>query len=60
MEFNLPPKVRLTLYVIVAISSPFVTYLADRGTIGTLEVSLFAGVVSAVSALAAINLNRSK
>jgi hypothetical protein len=55
MILNLPSKVRATLYVITALGSPVITYLALRGTIGELEVGLWTGLVTAVSTMAAIN-----
>lgn len=55
MQLDLPYQVRATLYVLTAIGTPIVAYLLSKGTIGTLEVSLWSAEVSVVSALAAFN-----
>lgn len=56
MEINLPPRVRSGLYVITAIGTPVIGYLFDKGIVSTTEVSLWASLVTAVSALAAFNV----
>ena len=58
MQINLPPAVRSTLYVITAVGTPVIAYLLSKGTISEVEVSLWSGVVTAVSALAAYNVNQ--
>lgn len=56
MTLNIPYKGRAALYIITAIGTPIVAYLFAKGFIGTLEVSLWAAEVTAVSALAGLNV----
>ena len=56
MQINLPPKVRVTLYIGTAILSPVVAYLLAKGYIGDLEMLLWSTEVTAVAALAAFNI----
>lgn len=56
MEFNIPAKIRATLYILTALGTPVIAYLAATGVIGNLEVSLWSAEVTAVSALAAFNI----
>jgi hypothetical protein len=58
MNLNPPRKVRATLYVITAVGTPFVAYLAAKGFIGDLEVVLWSAEVTVVSALAAFNTTK--
>lgn len=58
MNFNLPYKVRATLYVLTGIASPVMVYLLARGIVGTLEMALFAAEVTFVSGLAAFNVTK--
>jgi hypothetical protein len=60
MTLNLPYRVRAALYIITAVGTPVVAYLLAKGTIGTLEVSLWSGEVAVVSALAALNVSPDK
>lgn len=55
MSLNIPYKVRAALYVLIAIGTPTVAYLLAKGIVGELEVQLWSGLVTAVSALAALN-----
>ena len=55
MQINLPPKVRLALYVLTALGTPVVAYLFAKGHLGELEVALWSAEVSVVSVLAAFN-----
>lgn len=56
MKFNLPPKVRASLYLVTAVGTPLVAYLLAKGVIGELEVQLWSAEVTVVSALAALNV----
>jgi hypothetical protein len=56
MRFNLPSKVRAIIYVVTAVATPVVTYLFAKAYIGELEVTLFAALVTAVNAMAALNV----
>lgn len=56
MNINLPPKVRISLYILTAIGSPVVSYLLAKGFIGELEMALWGAEVTAVTALAAFNV----
>lgn len=60
MTLNLPPKVRAAIYVLTALGTPLVAYLFAKELIGTLEVTLWAAEVTAVNALAALNVNQDK
>lgn len=60
MTLNLPPKVRAAIYVLTALGTPLVAYLFAKELIGTLEVTLWAAEVTAVNALAALNVNQNK
>lgn len=55
MTLNVPYKVRAALYVLTAIGTPVIAYLAAIDVIGELEVALWSAEVSIVSALAAFN-----
>lgn len=57
MTFNLPPKLRVALYILTALGTPVVAYLFNKAIIGTLEVSLWAAEVTVVNALAALNVS---
>lgn len=59
MTLNLPYKVRAILYVLNAIGAPLAAYLLARGTIGELEMTLWAGEMAAVFALAGLNVTKS-
>lgn len=60
MRVNLPSRVRVALYIITALGAPVMAYLLAKGTIGTLEVSLWSGEVAAVTAMAALNVMEDK
>ncbi len=55
MTVNVPPKVRLALYVLTVVGTPLVAYLRVKNYIGDNEVALWAGEVTAVSTMAALN-----
>lgn len=57
MPTNIPPKVRLALYILSALATPLVAYLFDTGRIGDAEVSLFAAYIVLVNALAAAKVS---
>lgn len=59
MTVNLPYKVRALLYVANAVGGPVMAYLLARGVIGTLEVTLWAAEMTAVFALAGLNVTKS-
>ena len=54
---NIPPKARFALYLISALGSVVVAYLAGQGIIGESETAAWAGVVAIVNGLAAANTN---
>lgn len=56
MTLNVPPKIRAALYALNVIGSPIMAYLLARGVIGTLEVTLWAAEMTAVFALAGLNV----
>lgn len=57
MKLNVPPRVRAGLYVLTALGTPLMAYLFARSFIGELEVALWAAEVTAVNALAALNVS---
>lgn len=56
MKFNPSSRVRALLYVLTGVGTPLVAYLASKGVIGDLEVSLWSAEVTVVSAMAALNV----
>lgn len=58
MNINLPPNVRATLYALITVLSPVVTYLNSQNVLSDFSVGLFAVIVSAVSALAFSNVTK--
>lgn len=58
MTVNLPYKVRAALYIINAVGSPVMAYLLAKAVIGTLEVGLWAAEMTAVFALAGLNVTK--
>lgn len=60
MRINLPPNVRAAAYILTAIGTPFVAYLAAKGIIGNLEVALWSAEVTVVSGMAALNVTTTK
>lgn len=57
MNINLPPKVRLVVYVVFGVGSLVVTYLVNKGQIGADEVQLFTGLSAFAFALAGLNVS---
>lgn len=60
MTLNLPRRVRGILYVVTMVGTPLVAYLASKGIIGDVEVTLWSAEVAVVSALAGLNLSEGK
>lgn len=56
MTVNLPPRVRVALYILTALGTPLVAYLAAKGIIEDLEVVLWSAEVTVVSGMAAFNV----
>lgn len=56
MKFNPSSRVRVALYVLTGLGTPLVAYLAAKGIIGDLEVSLWSAEVTVISAMAALNV----
>lgn len=56
MRFNIPNKVRAIIYIVTALSTPVVAYLFARGILGELELTLFGALVTAVTAMASLNV----
>jgi hypothetical protein len=59
MEFNPTPQVRQAAYILTAIASPVVAYLAQQGVVSEFWFGLFSVVVTAVAGLAAFNVKKS-
>lgn len=60
MKVNLPPKVRLGIYIFTGIGSFVVAYLKVKGYIGDPEMALWVGASGFVNGLAAINTDISQ
>ncbi len=60
MTLNLPPKVRMALYLLTVVGTPVIAYLFAKRYIGELEVTLWAAEVVAVSGIAAFNVDMKK
>lgn len=58
MELNIPYKVRAAIYVLNLIGAPFVAYALAKGWIGQLEVNLWAAELTAVLAMAGLNVSK--
>lgn len=56
----LPARVRQIIYILTAVVTPIVAYLGDQGKLDTFWVGLVAVVISAVTALAAYNVDTAK
>ena len=55
MTINIPYKIRATLYILITLGTPVMAYLLNKDIIGTVEVTLWASLTSAVSLMAALN-----
>lgn len=54
---NIPPKVRLALYVLYALAGPVLIYTAAKGWTGQDEFALYAGIGAAFGLTAASNVS---
>jgi len=57
MQINLPPKIRLTLYIGFGIGNLVSVYLLKKAYIGVDEVALYNAIGTFVYALAGINVS---
>lgn len=57
MRLNFPPQLRAALYVFTAVGTPIIAYLFAKDFIGELEVVLWGAEVTAVNAMAALNVS---
>lgn len=55
---NLPPKLRIALYALIALGSPVMVYLDARHIIGQLEMNLWLAEAAVVSTMAALNVSK--
>lgn len=60
MRLVIPHKIRALLYVVTAIGTPLIAYLAAKQVIGDLEVALWSAEVVVVSGIAVFNINKDK
>ena len=60
MTLQIPHRIRTAIYILTALGTPLVAYLASRGIIGDLEVALWSAEVSAASAMAVLNVTPDK
>lgn len=56
MTVNVPPRLRLAIYLLNVFGAPLVAYLFAKEWIGELEVTLFAAEVSAAFLVAGLNV----
>lgn len=55
MTLNPPRRIRAVIYVANMLGTPVIAYALAKGWIGTLEVGLWSGEVTAAFALAGLN-----
>ncbi len=60
MEIIFPPKVRATIYVLVVLGTAVLVPLNVGNVVSDLVMSVWTSVAGAASALAALNVSRSK
>lgn len=60
MDIVFPPKVRAIIYIVVVLGTAVLVPLNAAGVVSDLIMSVFTSVAGAASALAALNVNRSK
>lgn len=60
MTLNLPPKVRIALYLLTVVGTPVVAYLFAKKYVGELEVTLWSAEVAVAGVVAAFNVDTSK
>lgn len=58
MSVNLPPRVRVLLYILTALGTPLMAYLLAKGIIGELEMTLWSAEVTVVTGMAAFNVSK--
>ena len=56
----LPAKIRKVIYILTAIASPVIAYLGQQGRLDSFWTGLFAVIVTAVTALATVNVTDTK
>ena len=56
MRFNPSPRARVVLYAFTALGTVFVQYLSLKHFIGDAEETLWAGIVTVVTAMAGLNV----
>lgn len=56
-SINLPPEVRRVVYIVATVASPVMFYLNTEAVVSDFWFGLFSVVMSAVTALAAVNVN---
>jgi len=59
MNLNTWPAIRVGVYVLNLLGAPVVVYLRAKGVIGDLELTLWGAEVSAMSAMAGLNVPNS-
>jgi len=57
MTVNLPPKVRVVIYILATLSQPVMFYLLSQNTITDYMYGLYAVIMGAITALAAVNVD---
>lgn len=60
MEILLPSKVRKAIYVLATVLTPVVGYLGTQEVLDTFWVGLYTVVMTAITALAAVNTDTSR
>lgn len=60
MTVNVPPRIRLVIYLLNIFGAPLAAYLFAKGWIGELEVTLFGAEVAAAFLVAGLNVPSSR
>lgn len=58
MTPNVPPRVRLVIYIVNVIGTPLVAYANVKGWLGDQEAALWSAEVAAAFALAGLNVRQ--
>jgi hypothetical protein len=58
-RINAPKVLRIAIYVLNVLGTPLVVYALAKGWIGELELTLWGAEVTAMAAMAGLNVSRS-
>jgi hypothetical protein len=60
MQLNFPPKVRQAIYIVTTVATPTLVYLNSQTVLSDFWLGLYSVVASAVTVLAALNVDTKK